>query len=250
MEREYKRIRKLLEKFYQAMTSPSEEEELCDFFRKHNDLPDDMMADKATFTAIESAIENTEIPENLDRLIMDRICPCPQSVAPRESHNWSRKHPLSLRKFIPLIAAAAVVTVLLLLAPLVSEFRESSNIDVPAASFVTASLPQVPKEKEAAIPSIALDKTEKTLHPSENGNKSNATRTIKRETIRALEESELSEEDMKAMEHGFSLLAKAGRKIAYAKERIDYTDRSVSTSLEMISRIVGEEKSEYVKTDK
>lgn len=246
MEREYKRIRKLLEKFYQAMTSPSEEEELCDFFRKHNDLPDDMMADKATFTAIESAIGNIEIPENLDRLIMDRICP--QSVGPQESHNRSRKHPLSLRKFIPLIAAAAVVTVILLLVPLVSEFRESSNIDVPAASFVTASLPQVPKEKEAAIPSIAFDKTEKTLHPSENGNKSNATRTIKRETIRALEESELSEEDMKAMEHGFSLLAKAGRKIAYAKERIDYTDRSVSTSLEMISRIVGEEKSEYVET--
>ena len=61
-----KHIRSLLDKFYQGETSLAEERELTDFFRD-GQVPEELMADRELFLAMERVDESIEIPEGLEQ---------------------------------------------------------------------------------------------------------------------------------------------------------------------------------------
>lgn len=78
------KIRNLLARFYEGLTTPAETEALKDFFRNTHDIPDDLKADAAVFRTID-AREETEIavPEDLKaKIIASTVGSC------RRTFSW------------------------------------------------------------------------------------------------------------------------------------------------------------------
>ena len=66
------RINELLERYYEALTTETEEEELRRFFAK-GDVPAHLMGEKELFLQLQAASDETVVPEELEGRLSDAI---------------------------------------------------------------------------------------------------------------------------------------------------------------------------------
>jgi hypothetical protein len=68
-----KYIKELLEKFYEGMTSKSEETELENFFMETEKLPEELLADRDLFRSMSDLKEPMDVPAGLQQKLIDRL---------------------------------------------------------------------------------------------------------------------------------------------------------------------------------
>ena len=68
-----KKIRNLLDRFYEGITSKSEERELEEFFLKEEKLPEEFLADRDLFRSMVDLKEPVDVPSNLKEKLIDRL---------------------------------------------------------------------------------------------------------------------------------------------------------------------------------
>ena len=99
------RINELLERYYEALTTEAEEEELRRFFSK-GDVPAHLMGEKELFLQLQAASDEIVVPEELEGRLSDAI----DGWAAQEEEEKSRRHGRIYRlRWIGGIAASIVV---------------------------------------------------------------------------------------------------------------------------------------------
>ena len=151
--RDIDKIRQMLNRYYDGVSTPSETAQLKDFFRKTKEIPADMAADAAIFRAMDAAdTEKVAVPANLkERIVAATIGSRPRIL------NWRIA-----------VTAAASVAVLITLAVGLVHFKPSDSPDTTdllamsdttrqkeAADMVSVSVAVTPMETEAAEPLLA-----------------------------------------------------------------------------------------------
>ncbi|MEX0981287.1 MAG: hypothetical protein WD577_09195 [Bacteroidales bacterium] len=68
-----KQIRNLLDRFYEGITSKSEERELENFFLEADKLPEEFLADNDLFRSMASLKEPVDVPTDLNIKLIDRL---------------------------------------------------------------------------------------------------------------------------------------------------------------------------------
>lgn len=254
MDKDYRHIRHLLDRFYEGQTTPAEEEMLSNFFRANSDLPEDFGPDKAAFDALDAGLKGTEAPAGLAEAIMN-------AIDSKESANYAsnaelhqaRKTKRSFAwKLAASISAAAAVACLIMLVPLASRLgsdlpdadrlasiadttRDSdrqiaSNTDTEIIGKDTAKVSDGNADKTYNTPVSSVPATAKTAHPHRG--KSNVMKKSGNGT------EELSQEEMEAVRIGMAALAKVGRQMAYARDRVEDTDKALENSINEVNNIL------------
>ncbi len=252
MDKDYRHIRYLLDRFYEGQTTPAEEEMLANFFRENSDLPEEFSPDKAAFDALDAGLKGTEVPAGLAEAIMN-------AIDSKESANYAsnaelhqaRKTKRSFAwKLAASISAAAAVACLIMLVPLASRLES----DLPGADRL-ASIADTTRDSARQIASdteITGNETAKVLEPNadktDNAPVSSGRATAKtadrhRGKANVMKTSgngteELSQEEMEALRIGMAALAKAGRQMAYARDRVDETDKALENSINEVNNIL------------
>ena len=99
------RINELLERYYEALTTEAEEEELRRFFAK-GEVPAHLMGERELFLQLQAASNETVVPEGLEDRLSDAI----DGWAAQEETEKSRRHGRIYRlRWIGGIAASIVV---------------------------------------------------------------------------------------------------------------------------------------------
>ena len=99
------RINELLERYYEALTTEAEEEELRRFFSK-GEVPAHLMGERELFLQLQAASNETVVPEELEGRLSDAI----DGWAAQEEEEKSRRHGRIYRlRWIGGIAASIVV---------------------------------------------------------------------------------------------------------------------------------------------
>ena len=99
------RINELLERYYEALTTEAEEEELRRFFAK-GEVPAHLMGERELFLQLQAASNETVVPEGLEDRLSDAI----DGWAAQEETEKSRRHGRIYRlRWIVGIAASIVV---------------------------------------------------------------------------------------------------------------------------------------------
>lgn len=244
MKKNFEYIRALLTKFYDAETSFEEEELLADFFSRNTNLPEDLKADKSVFDSLRSGFEDVKTPENLDEKIMAAI---DSDLNIRRHESECQRNKRLTWKIVSALTAAAAVIAIVIMVPgtsdLISEDTHEGQLAAVTSSDTARmiqeeaanSICEDPKGIKMAKPNMEdvndMKEPAKANHNPQNGF---SYKNEKHPT----EEDHISEEELKALHEGLSMLAKAGRKIAYAKERINDTEQTVCNSIEEISGIL------------
>lgn len=96
-------IKALLDRFYDGMTTESEDARLRELLCGE-DIPDDFKADKAFFEAF-SGIREADVPEGLE----ERLSAVIDSCAAAERHKMPKVKILSMRRVIGVAASVAIV---------------------------------------------------------------------------------------------------------------------------------------------
>lgn len=254
MDKDYRHIRYLLDRFYEGHTTPAEEEMLANFFRENSDLPEEFSPDKAAFDALDAGLKGTEVPAGLAEAIMNAIdskesandarnAEIPQDRKTKRSFAW---------KLTASISAAAAVACLIMLVPLASRLgndlpdadRLASIADTTresARQFASNTDPEIIGNDTAKVSDGNADRTDNTTVSSTAttgktadtpGRKANVMKTSGNGT------EELSQEEMEALRIGMAALAKAGRQMAYARDRVDETDKALENSINEVNNIL------------
>ena len=140
--RDIDKIRQMLNRYYDGVSTPSETAQLKDFFRKTKDIPADIAADAAIFRAMDAAdTEKVAVPANLrERIVAATVGSRPRIL------NWRIA-----------VTAAASVAVLITLAVGLVHFKPS---DSPDTTDLLA-MSDTTRQKEAAdLASIAVTTVE------------------------------------------------------------------------------------------
>lgn len=109
MDNDIDRIRFLLAKYYEADTSPEEEETLARLLATAESLPEDLEADRRLFLALDGCIDGIKVPDALPVSIMEAV---DADIA--ERRRGRRKN--FVVRILSAVAAAAVVLILVLAA--------------------------------------------------------------------------------------------------------------------------------------
>lgn len=123
-------IKDLLEKFYEGVSTPEEENILCEFFNSGNDIPDEMENDRRMFAILSNTAKYAVPPVDLQDRIMQTI------DSQTANKNAARKNATRLSRFswiaIATLASAAAVIALIVLTPFTTEItpdiRETSGL--------------------------------------------------------------------------------------------------------------------------
>ena len=240
MVKEYSHIRELLQRFYNGETTPSEEQELADFFRNNDDIPEEFRPDQAVFQAMASGMTVTEIPDGLADSIMDAI------DRTEDDGRWSvgtspdrAKRGRFRRCIIPAISTAAAIAFLILLTPVATRMGDTpvkkSPAPIASVSIGTTLNEETAKTKiTTAAPAVAavtpVNKTKEATKPVEKS-------MSPRASTGAEGNADLSPQDTEALNRGLAVLAKAGQRLAYARQCIDNADKALESSISVIEKI-------------
>lgn len=240
MVKEYAHIRKLLQRFYNGETTPSEEQELADFFRDNDDIPEEFIPDQAVFQAMASGMAETAIPDGLADSIMDAIDRTEDDGRRSVGTSQDRaKRGRFRRSIIPAISTAAAIAFLILLTPVATRMGDTLGKESPApiasVSIGTTLNEETAKTKiTTAAPAVAavtpVNKTKEAIKPV---GKSMSPRA----STGAEENADLSPQETEALNRGLAVLAKAGHRLAYARQCIDNADKALESSISVIEKI-------------
>ncbi|MDE7116193.1 MAG: hypothetical protein K2O56_07190 [Muribaculaceae bacterium] len=234
-------IKDLLEKFYEGVSTPEEENILCEFFNSGNDIPDEMENDRRMFAILSDTAKYAVPPVDLQDRIIQAI---DSSTA---NKNAARKNAARHSRFswiaIATLASAAAVIALIVLTPFTTE--------------ITPDIPETPGQLAYIESADTIDRTignpdeaEKT--PAYNSRKTTVASAGKRLTTKSPaisterqviaraetdndEYPEFSEEEQKAFEAGMKAIARAGDQMAFASRCIESTDdnlRNIYTEIQ------------------
>lgn len=240
MVKEYAHIRKLLQRFYNGETTPSEEQELADFFRDNDDIPEEFRPDQAVFQAMASGMTVTEIPDGLADSIMDAIDRTEDDGRRRVGTSQDRaKRGRFRRSIIPAISTAAAIAFLILLTPVATRMGDTPGKESPApiasVSIGTTLNEETAKTKiTTAAPAVAaVTPVNKTKEATKPGGKSMSPRA----STGAEGNADLSPQETEALNRGLAVLARAGQRLAYARQCIDNADKALENSISVIEKI-------------
>ncbi len=240
MVKEYSHIRKLLQRFYNGETTPSEEQELADFFRDNDDIPEEFIPDQAVFQAMASGMAETAIPDGLADSIMDAIDRTEDDGRRRVGTSQDHaKRGRFRRSIIPAISTAAAIAFLILLTPVATRMGDTPGKESPApiasVSIGTTLNEETAKTKiTTAAPAVAaVTPVNKTKEATKPGGKSMSPRA----STGAEGNTDLSPQETEALNRGLAVLAKAGHRLAYARQCIDNADKALESSISVIEKI-------------
>lgn len=222
MDKRYESIYFLLEKYYNGDTTASEERQLEEFFREEKNLPDDLIADKATFEAIRGSFDNIEVPEDLNSRILKAIDEHAEGKG-RIPAATPKKAKRSFSVLLWAIPAAAAIAIIMLL-----PFIKNLDGDSVATGAMTADNSLSVKQEISVINTETEKQETPALSNRKSVEKPAYAKVVK--SAKAEEDAQLTDEEIRALHRSMSILSKAGKQIAYVKERIDYTDRTVNNS--------------------
>lgn len=113
---ELKEIRKLLDKYYEGLTSLEDERLLKDFFAS-GDVPDDLRADKELFLYAKTRSEEIPVPENLNDRISSTL-----------GHEMQKERKTNhIRLFYQMTSVAAGLAILVVLGLMLMTSRSHST---------------------------------------------------------------------------------------------------------------------------
>lgn len=247
MVKEYAHIRKLLQRFYNGETTPSEEQELADFFRDNDDIPEEFIPDQAVFQAMASGMAETAIPDGLADSIMDAIDRTEDDGRRRVGTSPDRAKRGRFRRSITLaFPTAAAIAFLILLTPVATRMGDTPVKESPApiasVSIGTTLNEETAKTKittaantiATAAPAVAaVTPVNKTKEATKPGGKSMSPRA----STGAEGNADLSPQETEALNRGLAVLAKAGQRLAYARQCIDNADKALESSISVIEKI-------------
>lgn len=225
-------IKDLLEKFYEGVSTPAEENILYEFFNSGNDIPDEMENDRRMFAILSNTAKYAVPPVDLQDRIMQTI---DSSTA---NKNAARKNATRLSRFswiaIATLASAAAVIALIVLTPFTTEItpdiRETSGLLASIESADTVYRTNGNQDEAEKTPAD----TSKHLTAKDPA-VSTARQIIAKAETDNDEYRELSEEEQKAFEAGMKAIARAGDQMAFASRCIESTDdnlRNIYTEIQ------------------
>ena len=218
-------IKDLLEKFYEGVSTPKEDNILCEFFNSENDIPDEMENDRRMFAILSDTAKYAVPPVDLQDRIM-------QAIDSSTTNKNAARHSRFSWIAIATLASAAAVIALIVLTPFTTE--------------ITPDIPETPGQLAYIESADTIDRTtgnpneaEKT--PANNSRKTTVASAGKRLTTKSPaisterqviaraetdndEYPEFSEEEQKAFEAGMKAIARAGDQMAFASRCIESTD--------------------------
>lgn len=205
MDTRFDNIRKLLDRYYDGLTSQAEEEALRRFFREQTSVPAQMEADRRMFAALDREADGIAAPEGLEKRILGAI---DATEAALSRSLWHKR--LRIWSAAACIAAIAVTTALLSLPRL----RDAGATDpaTGAALALTISIPDEPPARYAGKVTAAAAEPSPSPKPHLRHSR-RAARPAAEPPLEAL-----TDEEMLALEAGLKALAIARDKIAYASE--------------------------------
>lgn len=202
MDTRFDNIRKLLDRYYDGLTSQAEEEALRRFFREQTSVPATMEADRRMFAALDREADGIAAPEGLEKRILGAI---DATEAARSRRLWHKR--LRIWSAAACIAAIAVTTALLSLPRL----RDAGATE-PATGAALALTISIPDEPPARYAGNAAAEPSPSPKPHLRHSR-RAARPAAEPPLEAL-----TDEEMLALEAGLKALAIARDKIAYASE--------------------------------
>lgn len=202
MDTRFDNIRKLLDRYYDGLTSQAEEEALRRFFREQTSVPATMEADRRMFAALDREADGIAAPEGLEKRILGAIN---ATEAARSRSLWLKR--LRIWSAAACIAAIAVTTALLSLPRL----RDAGATE-PATGAALALTISIPDEPPARYAGHAAAEPSPSPKPHLRHSR-RAARPAAEPPLEAL-----TDEEMLALEAGLKALAIARDKIAYASE--------------------------------
>lgn len=242
----YEHIKELLDKFYNAETTPEQERELKDFFSSASDLPMELEADRKVFALLSQAESFGEAPADLDSKIMAAI----DASDTQNNATVSRSKSKLRRIFIGISAAAAVVALVLTL-PFGNEKPVTDNHvhQQLASEKIMDSLknleliPEIPPVNELAVINTAQAKGDETVltaasSPKQSKISSKKHNKAKKSQPEDEETYTLSEEDMKALEMAYLALDNAAQMLSYASGCIEESNNGIAESSQLLSRFL------------
>lgn len=234
-------IKDLLEKFYEGVSTPAEENILYEFFNSGNDIPDEMENDRRMFAILSNTAKYAVPPVDLQDRIMQTI------DSQTANKNAARKNATRLSRFswiaIATLASAAAVIALIVLTPFTTEItpdiRETSGLLASIESADTVYRTNGNQDEAEKTPADTSRKT--TVPPvgkhltAKDPAVSTARQIIAKAETDNDEYRELSEEEQKAFEAGMKAIARAVDQMAFASRCIESTDdnlRNIYTEIQ------------------
>lgn len=244
MNKDNRYINELLEKFYDGISTPEEEEILSRFFSEAERVPEEFLADMKVFQAMAESLDNVAVPENLAGKIIAGI---DSTSAARKSAGFGKFR----RRTLYYGAVAAIMALLMI--PLVLKISSQEGQNKEEVGKVKSVKPAQQRENNH----IAATEPNETVAAEEKPEEAKALPQNKivvnryaaqsrippkaGKSIVANGETEtpvLSEEELKAINAGLEALGKAGKQFAYARGRMESADRAVDKSLNEIRNIL------------
>lgn len=225
MKREITHIRELLERYYNAVSTPEEEDELKDFFLNAEDIPEDMIPDQRMFKAIGESINEMTPPAGFADKIMGGL-----SKSGISQRNGFRKI------FLFAGVAASILCILVISLHFINHDENMDNDNTIGIALTnsdykseheTVSSPEImasnSESERVQIPEVTAETrtkpkaTEKTM--------------IKGKDVDRQDENLiLAEAEQEAILQGLDALSRAGNMIASAQERIAETNKTLETT--------------------
>lgn len=212
--RDIDKIRQMLNRYYDGVSTPSETAQLKDFFRKTKEIPADMAADAAIFRAMAAVdTEEVAVPANLtERIVAATVGSRPRIL------NWRIA-----------VTAAASVAVLITLAVGLVHFKPSDSpdtTDLLAMSDTTrqkeaadlASIAVTTVETEAAEPLLAVASEQAPLPPA----------SLKNTTVAEVRYTHEVTDPAEAAKIAQKVLAMLGNSLDEAQTGVKSADEAVS----------------------
>lgn len=155
-------IRRLLDRYYRAETSPEDEETLGRFFSEVNgaDMPEDLAADQKVFTAmmdLHPMPDECVVPDNLlDKLnsIVEQTKPMPAVKPQKKFHNILRYSGIAAA------ACIALAIIMVFMRPTENESPIDMEYTAEVVSEMPKEVPEVPVLAESSKPEMVEPKVD------------------------------------------------------------------------------------------
>ncbi len=238
MATDIKYIKHLLEKFYEGTTSPEEDNILYEFFSSTSEIPEEMEADSKIFTALSDSSKYAVPPSDLPDRIMKAVDNT--FISDHKSRVASQRKRFSV---IASFAVAAAVTAFIMLAPFTTGITpDTTQLPIQLASLETCDSidknPAISDSIEHTADNHDAKNSEQSVnvcHPAAKGVTSPPASTLAKAATKTESITELTEEELIALEAGMKALAHAGEQMAYASNCLESTDdnlRNIYSSIQ------------------
>lgn len=225
MKREIAHIRELLERYYNAVSTPEEEDELIYFFLNADDVPEDMIPDQRMFKAIGESFNEVTPPAGFaDKIMGDTYMP---GISKR----------MGFRKFILLAGvAASILCIIVISLQFINHDENMDNDNTIGIALTSSDYMSEPETVSSSEIMASNSESERNRIPevtAEIDTKPKATEKtmIKGKDVdRQDEYLILAESEQETILQGLDALSRAGNMIASAQERIVETNKTLETT--------------------